>query len=333
MKELAGKVAFVTGATGLIGSNLVKRLLEEGAKVIVLGRNREKIADVFINELSNINFSYEVGNISDGFPASVDFVDYIFHAASTISGCEIKNKPIDVIEANIVGTQKCLEFLKNQRDQGQSSGKMIIFSSATIYGSKHTYNRSVSESETESADALNSSNSPYSESKRMVEVLANSYLTQYGVESVIARIGYVYGYTKNKPNTAFYEFIDKALNGKNIVVNNSTTARRDNIFIDDAINGLITIATTGISGETYNISSNGEKDNYKAIDEIAHIIAQTINEMHPDKPISIFMNESENQRNCGVMLNNTKLKNLGWLLETSLQHGIKITLEKYIKME
>ena len=70
MKKFAGKVTFVTGATGLIGSNLVNRLLEEGAKVIVLGRNRKKITDVFIEQLSNANFSYEVGNISDGIPPS-----------------------------------------------------------------------------------------------------------------------------------------------------------------------------------------------------------------------------------------------------------------------
>lgn len=333
MKKFIGKVALVTGATGLIGSNLVKKLLDEGSKVIALGRNREKIIDVFEDQFSNINFSYKIGNISDGIPASINYVDYIFHAASSISGSEIKSKPVNVIEANIVGTQKCLEFLKYQKDTGKGSGKMIIFSSATVYGSKSTQSYSVSENETELTDALDCESVPYSESKRMVEVLANSYRVQYDVESVIARIGYVYGYTKNKPNTAFYEFIDKAVNGKDIIVNNSTAARRDNIFIDDAVNGLIAIATMGISGESYNISSNGEKDNFKAIDEIAHIIVRTMNEMRPDKPISIFVKESENKRPCSVMLNNNKLKGLGWLLETSLQNGIRNTLEKYMKME
>lgn len=333
MKKFAGKVTFVTGATGLIGSNLVNRLLEEGAKVIVLGRNRKKITDVFIEQLSNANFSYEVGNISDGIPPSIDYVDYIFHAASSISGSEIKNKPVNVIEANIIGTQKCLNFLKYQKECGKAFGKMIIFSSATVYGSKYTDNRSVSENETELADALNCESIPYSESKRMVEVLANSYFAQYGVESVIARIGYVYGYTKNKPDTAFYEFINKAVNGTNLTVNNPTVARRDNIFIDDVINGLITIATIGKSGETYNISSNGEKDNFKAIDEIAHVIVQNINQMRPERHISIYMKENENKRNYGIMLNNKKLKDLGWMVETSLQTGIKNTLEKYLNME
>ena len=47
MNKFADKVILVTGATGLIGSNLVERLLAEGAKVIVMGRNAGKINAFF----------------------------------------------------------------------------------------------------------------------------------------------------------------------------------------------------------------------------------------------------------------------------------------------
>lgn len=332
MQKFTDKTILVTGATGLIGSNLVDRLLAEGAKVIVMGRTRTKITDAFMHYLFNANFSYEVANISKGIPASIGPLDYIFHAASSISGVEIKSKPVDVINANIIGTQKCLEFLKRQKEQGNGSGKMIIFSSATVYGNNHTLCKSVSESETTLTDALYSGSIAYSESKRMVEVLATSYHMQYGIESIIARIGYVYGYTKNKPNTAFYEFIDKAINGQDIIVNTSSSAKRDNIFVDDAVNGLLAISTMGISGETYNISSNGEKDNFKAIDEIAQLITCCINNLRKDKKISLYIKENQCERKPGIMLNNTKLKKLGWSLETSLQEGIYNTLQKYMRM-
>lgn len=323
------KYVIVTGATGLIGSHLVEKMLSEGAKVIAIGRNQNKLEDVFKGITNHINLSFLVGNILDGILDNIDNIDYIFHAASPISGLEIAERPVDTIEANLLGTRLCLECLRKQKEKTKLVGKLIIFSSATVYGNCFAEDIIVTEKETYKADALDTVNAPYFESKRMIEVLAKAYHTQYGVESSIVRISYAYGYTKYKPNTAFYEFIDGALAGRDIVLNNSGIGRRDNIYVKDVVEGLSIVALKGNVGEAYNISSNGEKGNFSGIDEIAEIIASCVNEK-VTKKIRVKIKAHEGNRAPGMLLDNSKLKELGWPLKTDIHEGIKDTIEKYI---
>lgn len=281
------KNVLITGATGLIGSYLVRKMLKLGANVIALGRNAQKIESVFKDEIKCENFRLISMNISKSFPENIGNVHYIFHAASPISGAEIAYKPVDTIETNLSGMKNCLEFLKKQKDEKKINGKMIVFSSATVYGNPSESDSTFTEEQTNHAEQLEAIATPYSESKRMIEVLARSYYIQYGVEVVIARMGYVYGYATYKPNTAFYEFVEKALERNDIVINNSGMGKRDNIYVKDVVEGLVLIAEKGKLGEAYNISSNGEKGNYSAIDQIADIIAFCSNEMMDGKKLKL----------------------------------------------
>mgnify|MGYP000848479026 FL=1 len=324
------KNVLITGATGLIGSYLVRKMLKLGANVIALGRNAQKIESVFKDEIKCENFRLISMNISKSFPENIGNVHYIFHAASPISGAEIAYKPVDTIETNLSGMKNCLEFLKKQKDEKKINGKMIVFSSATVYGNPSESDSTFTEEQTNHAEQLEAIATPYSESKRMIEVLARSYYIQYGVEVVIARMGYVYGYATYKPNTAFYEFVEKALERNDIVINNSGMGKRDNIYVKDVVEGLVLIAEKGKLGEAYNISSNGEKGNYSAIDQIADIIAFCSNEMMDGKKIEVKVRNFEKNRKPGVKLNNDKIKELGWKVTTDLKNGIKETICLYM---
>lgn len=325
-KYFEGKRVLVTGATGLIGSYLTKRLLNEGAIVIAAGRNEDKLKVVFGNVDNAEKLVLKVFDAADGIPDDVGTIDYFFHAASPISGVEIKEKPVETIRANLYGVQNGLEYLRKQ-----NSGRMIIFSSATAYGNQLDYEMIVNEENTDRADPLHTLNTPYSESKRMIEVLAGAYYRQYGVDSVIVRIGYVYGPAVSMPNTAFYEFIKKAIRGEDVILNNSGMARRDNIYVDDVVNGLVKVAISGNSGEAYNISSNGDKENYKAIDELAAIIVNVANEANPQRLIKCVVKPIDGERNPGMKLDNHKLKKLGWNVEVDIESGIRETYMKYEK--
>lgn len=332
MNKIANKVVLVTGATGLIGSNLVERLLKEEAKVIILGRNEEKIRHVFSQYLLNINFSYNVANISEGIPKEIDYVDYIFHAASPISGQEIRDMPVEVIEANLMGIKNCLEYLRRQKEEKGINGRLIVFSSVTVYGNDLRRDKIVNESDTCIAESLDADTSFYSESKRMIEVISKAYFRQYGVDSVIVRIGYVYGPVKSSPNTAFYEFINKAVKGENIVLNSSGMAKRDNIYISDVVAALLLICIKGKSGETYNISSFGEKGNFKAIDEIAEVIASSIN-VQTKGIVRVVKRQSTDKRKSGVLVDNCKLKSLGWSLKVDIDEGVRQTVQYYLEVK
>ncbi|MBR3834621.1 MAG: NAD(P)-dependent oxidoreductase [Lachnospiraceae bacterium] len=320
----------VTGATGLIGSALVDSLVCIGANVTICGRNEEKIKLIFKKEISENRIKYIVTNVSSGLPEIDDDFDFIFHAASPISGAEIKLNPVDTIEANLSGCRSCLEYLRKQQLKKGKKGRLIVFSSATVYGNHFSEDYIASEEKTNDTDTLDSDNAPYSESKRMIEVLSRAYYKQYEVDSVIVRIGYVYGYSKSMPNTAFYEFIKKAINGEKITLNNSGMGRRDNIYVEDVVDGLMTVAVHGVSGEAYNISSGNDMGNFSAIDEIADVIAKCAYELNINEHSSAEVKPMTEPRKPGLILDNSKIKELGWCVKTELKEGIMSTIKLYI---
>lgn len=332
MHILDGKTVLVTGATGLIGSNLCHELLNRStAKVIALSRSEDKLKRVFEEFLSNPKFSYIAKDICEPLNIS-ERIDCIFHAASPISGTVISEKPADVILPNILGIKNCLDFMKNQEQKSGVKGRIIVFSSATVYSNHTTSDRTVSEDDTESQSKITASNAPYAESKRLSEILASAYCKQYGVDAVIVRIGYVYGYCREFPNTAFYSFIKTALAGQDISINNPSMARRDNIYIEDVISGLFTVYKCGLRGEAYNISSAGEKGNYAAADEMAKVITDIVNkEKLIEKTVGVKYLSEINLRQSGIILCNQKLKDLGWSPKYGLYDGVEETIERYIK--
>ncbi len=326
-----GKTVLVTGATGLIGSNIVDRLMLMGdVKVIALARNEEKLEKGFTDYIGNKNFSTIIQDICApiNLPKGVN-VDYIFHAAGAMTGEVINNRPLEVIDANLTGTRNCLDLLCEQKKSGHG-GRLVLFSSVTVYGNNSNTDRTVLEKDTDVAGTLDIPYAAYAETKRMSEVLALSYCRQHAIDVVIARLSTVYGYTRFPPDTAFYEFIRKALNNENIILKNSGLPKRDNIYIDDAVNGLLLICEKGIKGEAYNISSNGDLGNFAAVDEIAEHVAEVANDIYGKNIAVKYENHSVKDRDAGVRLDNKKIKSLGLEINFSLEEGIDIILSKMV---
>lgn len=232
------------------------------------------------------------------------------------------NKPVSVLMPNVVGTINFLEYLKKQEEETGKKGRMIVFSSVTVYANPTNEDYTAVESDTTHAISLDQPYACYAESKRMAEVIAQSYRRQYGIDLVIARFSTVYGYCKNIPNTAFFEFIKKAISGEDIVLNGSGMPRRDNIYVDDAVEGLIILADKGKSGEAYNISSNGDLGNFAAVDEIAEDVVEVVSHVMSTIPVIVKKPACTGERRSGLKLSNIKLKRLGWDLKFSNMTGL-----------
>lgn len=326
--ELKNKRILITGATGLIGSNLAERLFQDGNTLYVTGRDKKKLDATFAEFLnSGLLFTVE-HDASDPIPTEINDIDFIFHAAGPMERDVVMNKPVSVVMPNVVGTINCLEYLKKQEVETGKKGRMIVFSSVTVYANPTNEDYIAVESDTTRAISLDQPYACYAESKRMAEVIAQSYRRQYGIDIVIARFSTVYGYCKNIPNTAFFEFINKALAGEDIVLNSSGMPRRDNIYVDDAVEGLIVMAERGISGEAYNISSNGDLGNFAAIDEIAEQIAWATPLVCGCNSVRVIKPTNNGERKQGLLLSNKKLKSLGWKIETTHIEGLKQTVVK-----
>jgi len=323
MSGFETKTVLITGATGLIGSNLVDRIMKSGvAKLIVTGRKKNKLEKTFPDYMGNEAFQVIEHDASTPYPEEIRDVDFIFHAAGPMERNIVMNYPVSIILPNVLGTINTLEFLRKQEAETGRKGRAIIFSSVTVYNNPTKEDYVAVEDETNLAQSLDGPTVCYSESKRMSEVIAKSYVKQYGVDAVIARFSTVYGPTRNVPDTAFYEFVKKSIAGEDIIVNSNAAPRRDNIYVNDAIDGLITITLQGESGESYNISSNGELGNYAAVDEIAQITANS-----SGKGSRVCFREVLSLKKVGLKLDNTKLKALGWYVKYNIEEGIWETIK------
>jgi len=255
-------------------------------------------------------------------------IDVVFHAASPTARDTIRDYPIEVIKPNVFGTKYILDGLVDQQKATGVKGRAVIFSSMAVYGLNPPADIVVSESDVMYFDSLEHRNASYAESKRMVELIAQAYVKQFGIDAVIVRPSGIYGNIMYPPETAFYEFIGKAISRQDIQIEANDIPKRDNIYIDDTISALLVILQHGKSGETYNISSGGDLKNYAALDEIAGMIANISNEIFADKITMSYKSPANVPRKPGIFIKNDKLKALGWEVKTSLADGIRAVLSE-----
>ena len=332
MNSFDGKTILITGATGFIGSKIISNLMQlKKINIIAISKNKKNINQYFSKYKKHKNFKSIAHDISKPLKNIKYNIDYIFHAASPQESKVINSRPVDVIFPNLLGTINCLNFIK-KKQKNKKKIRLIFFSSVTIYANKINKNVIFDESNTSITENIMSINAPYSQSKRMAEIIINSYIKQYKIDAIICRLSTVYGPTKYKVNNAFFKFINDAVLNKDIIVKSSALPKRDNIYIDDAISGLFLAALRGKNGEAYNISSNGDLGNFLAVDEIAKKVVDIYNNyflIQSKKKLKfIIYRNSLKKRKGGIRLDNSKIKKLGWSLKTSICEGIKKSIKK-----
>lgn len=321
LSEFNGKTVMITGATGLIGKAIIKRFLEwnkivsNPIKILALVRNKENVENLW--DKSNL-LEYIVSDIID-IEIKNRNIDYIIHGASKTSSSDFVNKPVETIITNLVGTKKMLELAKVNMIKG-----FIYLSSMEVYGQPST-DEKISENYVTNIDLLKA-RSCYPESKRMCENLCASYYFEYGIPVKVIRLTQTFGPgVKYNDSRVFAEFARCVIEGKNIILNTTGETKRSYLYIDDAVDAIITILTKGTNGEAYNAAN---EHTYCSIYEMANMVAQKFG-----KNIKVIIDIKENTNKLGyapklcMNLDTKKLQNLGWHANTNLYEMFKNMIE------
>ena len=315
-EELKNSVVMVTGATGLIGQALVKRLINSGAKVLAVVRSQEKAEGLFG---SNAQLSYIVSDVTELKPEKLD-VDYIIHAASNTSSKAFINDPVGVINTAIEGTKRTLAIARLSNVKGY-----VYLSSMEVYGTPTT---------DEKIDELHSTNlntmaprSAYPESKRLCESLCTSYTIQYGVPAKVVRLTQTFGPgVQYNDGRVFAEFARCAIEERDIVLHTKGETKRSYLYTEDAVYAILTVLVKGTVGEAYNAAN---EETYCSIFEMAELV---VNECG-NKNIKVVIEEMDVAAmgyapTLHMNLDTEKLRNLGWKAEVGLADMFKIIIEE-----
>ncbi|MDO4223937.1 MAG: NAD(P)-dependent oxidoreductase, partial [Acinetobacter sp.] len=313
LQQLQNKTVFVTGATGLIGSQIVflflilNRLYHLNINILALVRNADKARALFGQEHSQLQFIQ--GDILQ-IPTITQPIDYIIHGASVTSSLDFVTKPVDTIAVALQGTTSILELAKQKHIQS-----MVYLSSLEVYGVVNQ--KDIYEQDFGYIDFTNVRSS-YSEGKRMAECLSISYAQQYQVPVKIARLGQTFGAGVDyQDNRVFAQFARAVIEKKNIVLHTTGETERNYCYTSDAISAILYILLKGENAQAYNVANEATMISIREMAELA----ASLDDTQTTKVVIDIQDAQSLGYNpvVKIKLKTTKLEQLGWQATTDLK--------------
>ncbi|WP_296866668.1 UDP-glucuronic acid decarboxylase family protein [uncultured Methanobrevibacter sp.] len=228
------KTILIAGGAGFIGTNLIKKLLKEGNKIISIDNfHTGKIEN--IENISSEKFKFIKHDIINPLPIN-DKIDEIYNLASPASPPHYQAAPLQTIKTNIYGVFNLLDLAK------ENDAKFLQTSTSEVYGEplehpqKESYWGNVNP---------NGYRSCYDESKRCSESICMNYYREYNTKIKIVRIFNTYGpYMDPKDGRVVTNFIIQALKNEDITIYGDGSQTRSFCYVDDMIDGLIKMMST-----------------------------------------------------------------------------------------
>lgn len=324
-KKLENSTVLITGAAGMIGSYLMYTLTtlndlkSYNIKIVALVRNKAKLPPYFIGRTDIIVIEQDV---CDRINYN-DKVDYIIHAASPASPKIMKEKPVDTIMANTIGTFNTLKFARKNNIKAY-----MYISSREVYGEPYEWQEEFTE-DTYGFVNPTLARSCYSEGKKAAETMCISYKEQYGINVKIARPAHTYG-----PGMSIYDgrvqadFLKNVVNNENIIMKSKGEAVRTYTYIRDVISAMFFVLLDS-DDVVYNMADENAKVTIK---ELAELLVG----LYPERNLKVEMQIDEDTKGCAPfklgIINSDKIRKLGWKPTITLEEGFKRTVE-YIETE
>jgi len=307
---------FVTGGTGLLGSWLVKELVEADANVVVLIRDWVPQSNLILS--GAIDKCVVVrGEVEDYFLLERVLneyeIDTVFHlAAQTIVGTANRN-PVSTFESNIKGTWNIMEACRRTEVK-----RVIVASSDKAYGE----HKNLPYSE---ATPLKGRH-PYDVSKSCADLIAQMYYHTYGLPVCVTRCGNFYGGGDLNFNRIVPGTIRSVLNNERPVIRSDGKYVRDYFYIKDGVAAYLLLAEKMLScrvqGEAFNFSNENQISVNALARKITTLMGRT--DLKPR-----ILNQARNEIRHQYLSAKKAKERLSWKPVYSLEQGLEETIEWY----
>ena len=321
-EKLKGSSVLVTGASGMLGSYIVRTLVylrnSRGwdIDVCALVRHPDKLPADIREEVTVLQ-----QDVTESIKSETGF-DYVIHAASPASPLIMKKDPAGTIAANVIGTYNTLQ----QAVRSGAKGYLFI-SSREIYGQPYEGQTEFTENIYGFVDPL-SPRSCYPEGKKAAETMCAAYAEQYGLNARIARLAHTYGPGMSLDDGRVQaDFFRDVVNHRDIVMKSEGLPVRTYTYVSDAVAALFYILLEA-KEMAYNISSPESTVSIKQL-------AETAAGAFPERGLKVVKDIPEAAGNTGVapftlgILNSDKLRRLGWHPDYTLTEGIRRTVRYF----
>lgn len=306
------QTVLVTGGAGFIGSHLVDRLLEDGARVTAVdnfdpfypaARKRTHLADA----LRHSRFRLVEGDIRDreAMRALVGEVrpDAIIHLAALAGVRPSIEAPARYVEVNVQGTSHLL-------DAAVALGtrpKFILASSSSVYGDRP-------DAPFRETDPVDHPISPYAATKKACELLAYTYHHLYGIPMTVVRFFTAYG-PRNRPDLAIAKFAALIDSDSPVPMFGDGTSRRDYTYVGDIVDGLVRAMARCSEYRIYNFGNSQPIALREMIEAIGRALGKTPRiQQHPEQPGDVRQTYADVSR-AG--------QELGYQPRTPFEEGLK----------
>lgn len=309
----------VTGASGLVGGWLVKRLVEAGADVVCLVRDHVPQSMLYRDKLTD-RVKIARGDVRDQAcleRALGEFeIDTVFHlAAQTIVGIANRN-PVSTFETNVQGTWALMEACRRSPKVRQ----IVVASSDKAYGDQDH----LPYDETTPLQGTH----PYDVSKSCADLIAATYAVSYGSPVAITRCGNFYGGGDLNWNRIVPGTIRSILRGERPVIRSDGKFIRDYFYVEDGAHAYMTLAEhlarrPELAGQAYNFSNEIQVTVLELVEKILKAMGSNLT---PD-----VRNEASNEIIHQYLSAAKAREQLCWKPLFELDQGLALTIDWYAR--
>ncbi len=308
---------FITGATGLVGGWLVKRLLAAKADVVCLVRDWvpqcELVRTGLMNQVKIVRGDVRDQALLERVLGEYE-IDTVLHlAAQTIVGIANRN-PVSTFESNIAGTWTLLEACRRNPMVKQ----IVTASSDKAYGDQEQlpYRES----------APLQGRHPYDVSKSCADLIARTYAVSYQLPVVITRCGNFFGGGDLNWNRIVPGTIRSVLRGQRPVIRSDGQYKRDYFYVEDGAAAYMLLAEKlaadrSLSGQAFNFSNEVQMTVLELTDKILKLMRSNL---QPE-----VRNEAGNEIRHQYLSAAKAHERLGWKPLFGIDEGLEKTIRWY----